>query len=500
MYYMGIDCGTQGTKAIVFDSRGGAVIGKGYAGHSIAADDSGLREQDPQWWISALIESVRAAVADAGISGSEIRALAVSGQQHGLVALDGDGKVLRRAKLWNDTSTAEENSAIIRDAGGPEAVWRRINTSFPVGFTASKVRYLAVHEPELFARVRHILLPHDYINFYLTGVYATEGSEVSGTGYYDVAARQYSSEMINIIDPSGILKNAVPPVYSWDRPLGTILPETAETLGLAPGTLVACGGGDNTMGALGTSAIVNGRCAIGLGTSGTVALLSPVTENAVDRLLQVYDVIDGIWLVTSCTLNATSAANTIQDLFGLRIEELDRDMDTAPVGADGVTVIPFFSGERMPPLPSSRGIVKNLTTLNTRRENIVRAAAESVIFTLKWGFDKIVRSFPEPRELVVFGGGANSAPWRRIIADVFGKPVHCLVSDEGGALGAALQAMYLDGHVKGNPVTLQELCERYIAFNKTKEIQPVPGNVLAYRGLFDSYKREIEKEWGISLE
>ncbi|HZJ88337.1 MAG TPA: FGGY family carbohydrate kinase, partial [Sphaerochaeta sp.] len=267
MYYIGIDCGTQGTKAIVFDASAGTVIGKGYEKHPIISDDSGKREQKTQWWVDAMFAAIEDALQAAAIDRSLVRAIAISGQQHGLVVLDENKEVIRDVKLWNDTSTADDNEEIIRDAGGNEAVWHAIHTTLPVGYTASKIRYLINHEPELYARTRYVLLPHDYLNYILTGEIVTESSEASGTGYYDVQARAYSKKMLETIDPSNSLADKVPPLIAWETPVGTITEEVATKLGLSVDVLVAAGGGDNTMSALGTGTIIEGACSLSLGTS-----------------------------------------------------------------------------------------------------------------------------------------------------------------------------------------------------------------------------------------
>ena len=179
MYYLGIDCGTQGTKAVIFDSDTGSVIAKGYAKHDIIVDDTGKREQDARWWINAMTLAVKTAIKKAEINGKEIKALAVSGQQHGCVVLNEKGEVIRNVKLWNDTSTAVQNADLVRESGGLAGIWKLLGSTLAVGYTASKVRYLVEREPDLYAQVKHILLPHDYLNFYLTGNYITEGSEAS---------------------------------------------------------------------------------------------------------------------------------------------------------------------------------------------------------------------------------------------------------------------------------------------------------------------------------
>lgn len=496
MYFMGIDCGTQGTKVVIFDPKTGLIIGKGYTKHQIISDDSGMREQKVNWWTDAMLEAMETALAKANINRMEVKALAVSGQQHGLVVMDENKQVIRDVKLWNDTSTASDNEEIIARRGGSDAVWESIHTTLPVGYTASKIANLIRCEPNIYKQVRYVLLPHDYLNFFLTGSIVTESSEASGTGYYDVKKRSYSAEMLWAIDPSGALGKAIPPIISWETPVGMLKPDIAKALGMSPTTLVAAGGGDNTMSAIGTGSIVEGTCSLSLGTSGTVIINSPHLKDSLDRLIQIYDVLGDKWLATVCTLNATSATNVVQDVFGVSLSEFDVLMAKAPIGAGGVKVLPYFGGERMPPLPHAKGVIKHLTSNNFTRENLVRATAEAVVCTLRWGYDKLLESFKGPTSITINGGGANSAPWRQIVSDLFNLPVHSLQSDEGGAFGAALQAMYLHGYISNHQKSLQSLCDTYIAIDHSKDCFPIQAHVDAYKSVYVSFIHGLQKEWG----
>jgi xylulokinase len=196
---------------------------------------------------------------ESGRGPADVAAIAVSGQQHGLVMIDDRGSVLRDIKLWNDTETAPENESLIAEPGGPDRVWDLISTTLPVGYTASKVRWVMKHEPEIYAKMGSVLLPHDYLNYWLTGGIVMEAGEASGTGFFDVASRAWSMKMVEAIDPSGILARALPPIVSPREPIGTVRKAVAEELGLSPHTLVACGSGDNIMGAVGTASVSPGR-------------------------------------------------------------------------------------------------------------------------------------------------------------------------------------------------------------------------------------------------
>ena len=249
--YLGIDCGTQGTKVVLLDPETGSLVARGHASHPIIFEANGRREQKAEWWIDALRRALKELFAQTTRSPADVWAVGVSGQQHGLVMLDGNGAVVRNVKLWNDTETTAVNEKLFNEAGGEKRIRSLIGTTIPVGFTASKVAWVRLHEPETYERVEHVLLPHDYVNFWLTGEYATDAGEASGTGYFDVLSRTWSMPMANLIDPTGRLERSLPRIASPLEPIGTIRPEVAAEFGFSPGTLVSCGSGDNVMGALG---------------------------------------------------------------------------------------------------------------------------------------------------------------------------------------------------------------------------------------------------------
>jgi len=301
--------------------------------------------------------------------------------------------------------------------------------------------------------------------------------------------------MLSTIDPSGILASSLPKIISWKDSVGTLRPELAKELGMNPSTLVAAGGGDNTMSAIGTGTIIEGNCSLSLGTSGTVTLNSPTISRSMDKLIQIYAIMDNRWLATTCTLNATSASSSVQEVFDVPLKDFDNFIANAPVGSNGVKVIQFFGGERMPPIPRAKGSITGLTTNSFTRSNIIRATAESVIYTLRWGYDKLIETFPKPEKLIINGGGSNSAPWRQITADVFNLPVLNLECDEGGALGAALQAMSLYEQSS----SLSELCKRYITIDHSKDCLPVIQNVEKYKVYYKAFKEEIKRLWDYTL-
>jgi xylulokinase len=495
MIYLGIDNGTQGTKAILFDPDNGQIIARKYAPHPIISDASGRREQKTEWWIYALKTAVHAALEECGRAPTDVAAIAVSGQHHGLVMIDDRGEVLRDVKLWNDTETAPENESLIAELGGSDKVWDLISTTLPVGYTASKVRWVLTHEPDTYAKMRHVLLPHDFLNYWLTGEVVMEAGEASGTGFFDVASRTWSRKMVEAIDPSGILARALPPLVSSREPIGTVRQTVAEEFGFSPHTLVACGSGDNVMGAVGTASVFPGRVTMGLGTSGVINLHSDVLPDNVDRSIQVFCALDEGWILTTNTMNATSSTSLLQNLFEIKIEEVEALIAGGSPGSEGIRILPYFNGERMPPLPHARAVMKGLSFDNFTRANLMRAMAESVAFGLKWGFDKISGMLREPAQFRLTGGGANSAAWRQIVADVFDTEVVRVKWDEGGAFGAALLALAVDQRHKGISTSLREACDQYVDLDYGKSARPTPQVASVYRELYEEFCERLRVEF-----
>ncbi len=495
--FMGIDCGTQGTKALVFNPDTGKVLGIGSSPHEIISNDRGRREQHPSWWITAMQKAVRSALEKSACSAGDIDAIGCSGQQHGLVMLDGEGNVLRAAKLWNDMETAPENKELHDEVGGETAMAERLGTAVPVGYTASKLRWVMKHEPELYRKVRHVLLPHDYLNYWLTGRAVMEPGEASGTGYFQVVEKRWDREMARLIDPSGLLEAALPELIASADCVGPLRPEAAAALGLSEKSLVCGGSGDNVMGAFGTGGVVVGAATLGLGTSGVLNIFSDKPITGFDPVMQVFAGAAGGWLLTTCTVNATSATTSIQRLFGMSLEEFARCIGATPVGAEGLMLHPFFNGERMPPLSDATGTLSGMTSNNLTRENLIRAGAEAVVFGLKWGYERQMRILPKPNLLRLTGGGTGNAEWRRIIADVFDCEAVGLVHDEGGAFGGALLAMLMFEKRRGSRVTAEEISERFILFDRNKLAEPNPERVRLYAELYAKYDTLRRKYYGI---
>lgn len=484
---IGLDNGTQGTKCAVFSLAKGRVVAEAYAPHNLIEGPGGRREQDPADWVAAAETTWRACLAAPGVRSAAVVALGVSGQQHGFVPLDRDGAVIRPAKLWCDTETSAECEAITRAAGGRARVIRAIGNAVAVGFTASKVRWLKEHEPRRYDRLATILLPHDYLNFWLTGERRTECGDASGTAYFDIRRRRWSDTLLRAIEPDGRLRDCVPELVASDQPLGALRPALARKFGLPPGILVASGGGDNMMAAIGTGNVTPGIVTASLGTSGTIFACSDVPVVDPRGELAAFCSSSGQWLPLVCTMNVTVATEATRRLLGETVREFDRLAALAPPGADGLLLLPYFNGERTPALPAAQAVLTGLRGGNYTRENVCRAAMEGATLGLRYGLDVLRRQGVAPAEIRLVGGGARSALWRQVVADLFACPVVCPRVPEAAAMGAILQALWCWSRQREGSVALAELTGEHVALEERTRALPDPARAADYAALYARY-------------
>ena len=486
--FLGIDCGTQGTKALVID-REGQARGTGYAPHALIEKASGAREQQPQWWIDALRVSVKLALGNR--HGPAIEAVGVSGQQHGLVVLDEHGQVIRPAKLWNDTETAPQNAHLIERFGGRRAFFDRFGIVPLTGYTVSKLLWLAEQEPANFARVRHVLLPHEYLNFWLTGRLAAEFGDASGTAFFDVRTRTWLSDVLDAIDGgTGQLRGALPSLLGAEEMLGPVLPAVAEEFGLSPECLVSSGGGDNMMGAIGTGNVQEGVVTLSLGTSSTVYSFRP--EPLLDATGNVapFCSSSGGWLPLVCTMNATNVVTQTLRTLGKTVADIDPALLATDPGADDLTFLPFLNGERTPDLPQARGTLTGVSSTNFTPEHLIRAAVEGVTFGILNGLDLVLAGAPA-EHIRLIGGGARSAQWRQMLADATGARIEIPMQEEAGCLGAAIQAMVALSHTRKHPETFAAVAARCVHLDESKTALPNPERKAAYARARDRYRTRL---------
>ncbi|WP_296257413.1 MULTISPECIES: xylulokinase [unclassified Pseudomonas] len=490
--FLGIDCGTQGTKAIVLDAVSGKVLGEGSAAHQMIGGANGRREQDVQQWLNAFEQASASALQQAGITGAQIQGIGVSGQQHGLVMIDELGHVLRPAKLWCDTESAAENDRLLDYLGGEAGSLERLGVAIAPGYTVSKLLWTKEQFPELFARIDKILLPHDFLNYWLTGRCCSEFGDASGTGYFNVRSRQWDYDILHHIDPSGRLVRALPELLQAHEAVGRILPAIAERLGLNPDAIVSSGGGDNMMGAIGTGNIAPGSITMSLGSSGTVYAFADAGNVSAQPSVATFCSSSGGWLPLICTMNLTNATSAIRELFGLDIDAFNAAIACAPIGAQGVLMLPFLNGERVPALPHATGSILGLDSTNLSQANLCRAAVEGTTFGLRYGLDLLRDSGIKSDSIRLIGGGAKSAVWRQIVADIMDTPVICTNGSEAAALGAAIQAAWCHSHAEGDGEPLQVLCERCVSLDASSETQPLAEHVTAYHAVYQHYRDQLQ--------
>ncbi|WP_025338562.1 xylulokinase [Pseudomonas sp. FGI182] len=489
--FLGIDCGTQGTKALVLDAGSGQVLGLGSAAHAPPQGRDGRREQDAADWLAALRSAVAGALRAAGVDGRAVRALAVSGQQHGLVLLDTEGQVLRPAKLWCDTETAPENQQLLDALGGAEGSLERLGLVIAPGYTASKLLWTKRQHPDLFARLAHILLPHDYLNHWLTGRACSEPGDASGTGYFDVRRRTWAADVLQRIEPGERLLAALPELVESGECIGTLREHAAKALGLSPHAWVASGGGDNMLGAIGTGNIAPGMITLSLGTSGTLAAHDDQPRVSAQGEVATFCASSGGWLPLICTMNLTSACALVRELLELDLKRFTELASQAPIGADGLLMLPFFDGERVPALPNASASLHGMTSANLTRANLCRAVLEGTCFSLRHGLDLLRTSGLQGSEIRLVGGAAKSPLWRQVLADLLGLPVVCPQQTEAAALGAAIQAAWSLGRQSGHGDSLATLCQRCVALDESTRTLPRPAQQAEYQVAYQRYRDHL---------
>ncbi len=482
-YVIGIDSGTQGTKALVVDIRDGRIAGSATASYDLIKGlPIGHKEQQPSVWVAAMEKTVKQAMAAAKAKPAEVKALAVSGQQHGFVALDEHGKVIRPAMLWCDTSTATQAEALVKKMGGIKKLLHLTGNGIPAGFTASKIAWLKQNEPKNYNRLHKVLLPHDYLNYILTGVMRMEAGDASGTGLINTRTRNWEPKAVAAIDSN--LADKLPEIdTSSAQPAGRLLPMQAKRMGLEPGTLVAAGGGDNMMGAIGTGNTKIGVVTASLGTSGTVYAYS--SRPVIDPAGEVAAFCDsaGGWLPLICTMNVTVATELVKNAFGWSNEALTKEADTINPGSDGLLLLPYFEGERVPNLPTASAVYFGMNSANFTRAHMARAAMEGVALGLNYGLDRLKDLGLRPKQIRVTGGGANNPLWRQIMADVFDTEVIGLTTTEGAAYGAALQALWCHLLQLGDRVRIQQITDKYVKTDPKTRAAPRKQPARYYRDL-----------------
>ncbi len=436
---LGLDVSTTGVKALLVDERG-KVVASATVPHASSSPQPLWSEQRPEDWWGGAVRAIRTALANAGVMGGAVRAVGLTGQMHGMVALDEAGTVLRPAILWNDQRTGAECDEIRARVGSERLIAVTGNDAL-TGFTAPKILWTRRHEPEVYSRIHHILLPKDYLRLRLSGEYAMDKADGSGTLLFDLARRDWSSEILDALE---IPAAWPPPTFEGPQATGTISAAAAEATDLPEGIPIMAGGGDQAAQAVGVGAVKPGVLALTLGTSGVIFATteSPVIEPE-GRLHAFCHAVPNRWHLMGVMLSAAGSLQWLRDTLapGVSFDDLVSEATTAPVGSDGLLFLPYLTGERTPyPDPLARGAWVGLTARHTRA-HLTRATLEGVAFGLR-DMLTLMRSagLPVPDRARVSGGGARGPLWRNIIASALNITLDLPTSTEGAAYGAALLA------------------------------------------------------------
>ncbi len=482
-HYLGIDVGTTAVKALVVDESG-AVAGEAESPLEVSVPNPGWAEQDPADWWRGTIEAVRAACAGAGVRGVE--AIGLSGQMHSSVLLDGADSVLRPAILWNDVRTTAQ-CRFITDTVGKTGLRRLVGNPALEGFTAPKLLWVRDEEPRLFDRTRTVLLPKDYVRLLMTGEKVTEPSDAAGTLLFDVRRGLWSHEMASALQLDIAM---LPAVLGSTSVTGRLTPAAAEALGLRQGTPVAGGGADNAAAAVGSGVVGQGALQTSIGTSGTV--VAPIERLRVDPGMRIHSfnhAVDDTWYLMGVVLSAGAALVWFRRALAgperatSAYDELIAEAMDTPPGADGLTFLPYLTGERTPHADSNaRGVFAGLHA-GHERGHMVRAVLEGVTFALRDSLELMRRLEVDAREAVAVGGGARSAAWRQMQADVLGVPVVTVGPSGGAPYGAAVLA----AAGSGGFAPVEEACRAWI--RPLDRIEPDCNTAESYGRAYERYRK-----------
>src|SRR5580658_6405137 len=482
MWFLGMDVGTSGTRAVLVDEQGRVVSSASEDHAPFRTPHPGWAEQDPEdWWRAALI-AIRGAIAAAPVQREPIAGVGLTGQMHGAVLLDKDGKVLRPSLIWCDTRTQPQCDWLTAEIGYERLIELTCNPALP-NFTLTKLLWVKEHEPEIFARIAHILCPKDYVRFRLTGKYAIDVQEASGTLLLDVTHRRWSSE---VAAAAGIPESWLPEVFESPQVCAQISAEAAGLTGLTAGTPVVAGAGDQGAGAVGMGILQPGSVSATIGTSGVVfaATASPIKDPK-GRLHTFCHAVPGRWHVMGVTQSAGLSFRWLRETFfsGQDYDELTAGAAAIAPGSDGLEWAPYLLGERTPHLdPEVRAAFAGITTTHTAA-HFVRSVLEGVAYSLKDTFSLFAALGIPVSGIRLGGGGARGPLWRQIQAGVYAHAVEILTAEEGGAFGAALMA----GVGAGHWANLDEACDQAIEVAQT--IEPDAAEQAAYEAGYTRWRK-----------
>jgi len=484
--FLGLDVGTRGTKGVVLDSDSGAVVARASCEYRLLDGlPHGAAEQHPDLWIGAVSTVCKELLESRGVNARRIAGIGVSGQQHGLVALDKHDEVVRPAKLWCDTATVAE----------AEELSAKFGHAVPAGYTASKILWLARHEPEHWAATKRVLLPHDYVNLRLTGRATMEAGDASGTGFFDPIKRVFDKKLAAKVDAR--LPKMLPKLLAPGEPAGTLSGEGSAITRLPEGLPVAAGGGDNMMSALGAGASRPGVVVASLGSSGTVFSYADKPVLDPEGLIAPFCDSTGGWLPLLCVMNLTGVTEEVVSFCAEATGNSTFSRDTltelaksVPPGCDGVMWLPFLQGERVPDLPRATGTLLGLRPGSMRPGLLFRAALEGTSLNLAWGISRLAALGIEVESLRLVGGGAKNPLWRQVLSDILQVPVTVLAETESAALGAAISAAWTVRRLAGEDVRADQVAAPSIKLS-SNTTRPDAARGKVYAELLTRFQEEV---------
>jgi len=474
MWFLGMDVGTGGTRAVIVDGEGKLIAGASSEHAAFKSPHPGWAEQEPQDWWRAAQEAIRQVLAQAPEPRQPIAAIGLTGQMHGAVMLDENGAVLRPALIWCDTRTQPECDWLTDKIGYERLIELTCNPALP-NFTVTKLLWVKEHQPEIFAKIRHILCPKDYVRYRLTGEFAIDVQEASGTLLLDVTHRRWSKE---VAEAAGIDASWLPKLYESPEVCARISEDAAGLTGLTAGIPVVAGAGDQGAGAVGMGILQPGSVSATIGTSGVVfAATAAPTKDPHGRLHTFCHAVPGLWHVMGVTQSAGLSFRWLKETFfaGQNYDELTALAAKIPAGSEGLDWAPYLLGERTPHLdPEVRAAFAGISTTHTGA-HFVRAVLEGVAYSLQDTFALFAELGIPVSGIRLGGGGARGPLWRSIQAGIYGRAVEILTAEEGGAFGAALLA----GVGQGHWANLDQACAQ--AIEVAQRIEPNPIDVSAYK-------------------
>ena len=489
-YVIGVDCGTSGTKTVLFDEKGN-VIASSTIEYPMYQPKNGYAEQWPGDWANAMINTVKAVMAKSGVNKNDVKGVGISGQMHGLVLLDKDNNVIRPSIIWCDQRTEKEVEWMNSNIGREKLVSITANPAL-TGWTAAKILWVKNNEPENYEKIAHILLPKDFLRFVLTHEYATEVSDASGMQLLDVPNRKWSDELLSAFE---IDKSWLGKVYESCEVTGTLTKAMADELGLGEGTIVVGGAGDNAAAAIGTGVCEDGKAFTTIGTLGVVfAHTSNISIDTKGRVHTCCAAVPGAWHVMGVTQGAGLSLKWFRDNFCnaeketakyMGVDEyylMDKQAETVPVGAERLLYLPYLMGERTPHLdPNARGVFFGLSAMHTKK-HMLRAVMEGVSYSLRDCVEVFREMDINVSDMMACGGGGSSPLWRSMLADLYNCPVKTASSKEGPALGVALLASVGAGIYTSVP----EACKAVVKTDKTQA--PDSAKVPEYEKYYQLYR------------